>query len=66
MTAPDDSSSKDVGNEKNNKNVPIRLPEGLHGFRERFIDRGNVPLTRWLDCRAYAHGLSTSGTAETS
>ena len=41
---------QDVGNEKNNKNVPTRLPEGPTAFRERFIGMETVPLTRgWVD-----------------
>jgi hypothetical protein len=66
LTAVDDGSLKDIGNEHNFKDVPIRLPEGSHGLRERFIGKGTVPLTRWLDWRACAHYAAASGATETS
>ena len=43
---------KDVGNEDNYQDMPIRLPEGRHGFRERLIGKGTVPPDRRLDKRA--------------
>ncbi len=65
LTAVDDGALRDVGNENNYKDVPIRLPEGRHDFRERFIDKGTVPLARWLACRAYARDVPESGVTET-
>jgi len=66
LTFVDDGSLKDVGNENNYKDVPTRLPEGSHGFRERFVGKGTVPLTRWLDWRAYARCVPARGRTETS
>jgi len=66
LTVVDDGSFKEVGNENNNQNVSIRLPEGCHVFRERFIGRGTVPIARWLACRAWARDVPASGVAETS
>jgi hypothetical protein len=44
LTAVDDGAIKDIGNENNHKDVPIRLPDGRHVFRERFIGKGTAPL----------------------
>jgi hypothetical protein len=66
LTFVDDGSPKDAGHENNFEDVPIRLPEGCHGFRERFVGNGTVPLTRWLDWRACAHYAAASGATETS
>jgi hypothetical protein len=57
---------KDVDNEDNYQDMPIRLPEGRHGFRERLIGKGTVPPNRWLDMRAQACWAPVTGATVTS
>jgi len=66
LAVVDDGSFKEVGNENNNQDVSIRLPEGCRVFRERFIGKGTVPIARWLAGRACARDVPASGVAETS